>query len=79
MVRDGLVNIDEITIEPARRLVKVNGKRIELAPKEYALAATRYSTGCGNRIMKDSTEQSTLISRNSESHSVRQVIISRLL
>ena len=37
MVKDGLVNIDEITIEPARRLVKVNGKRIELAPKEYAL------------------------------------------
>ncbi len=37
MVKDGLVNIDEITIEPARRLVRVNGKRIELAPKEYAL------------------------------------------
>ena len=37
MVEQGKIHIDEIEIEPARRLVKVNGTAITLAPKEYAL------------------------------------------
>ena len=37
MVEHGKVIIDEIEIEPARRLVKVNGAQITLAPKEYEL------------------------------------------
>jgi DNA-binding response OmpR family regulator len=37
LVKDGMIKVDEIAIEPARRLVRVNGKKIDLAPKEYAL------------------------------------------
>ena len=37
LVKEGRISADEIVIEPARRLVRVNGKKIELAPKEYAL------------------------------------------
>jgi DNA-binding response OmpR family regulator len=37
MVEQGKIHIDEIEIEPARRIVKVSGKAITLAPKEYAL------------------------------------------
>ncbi|MBP5492041.1 MAG: response regulator transcription factor [Clostridiales bacterium] len=37
LVKDGKIVIDEIVIEPARRAVSVDGKRIDLAPKEYDL------------------------------------------
>ena len=37
LVKNGRIEIDEISIEPARRQVNVNGKRIELSPKEYDL------------------------------------------
>ena len=37
MVKNGRIEIDEISIEPARRQVSVNGRRIELSPKEYDL------------------------------------------
>ena len=37
MVKAGKIDMEELVIEPARRLVKVRGKRITLAPKEYAL------------------------------------------
>ncbi|MBR4587562.1 MAG: response regulator transcription factor [Lachnospiraceae bacterium] len=37
MVEQGKIHIDEIEIEPARRIVKVSGKAINLAPKEYKL------------------------------------------
>jgi len=37
LVKEGKISADEIVIEPARRLVRVNGKKIELTPKEYAL------------------------------------------
>ena len=37
LVKNGRIEIDEISIEPARRLVSVNGRRIELSPKEYDL------------------------------------------
>ena len=37
MVKDGKITADEITIEPARRYVTVNGREAVLAPKEYDL------------------------------------------
>ena len=37
MVRDGKITEDELVIEPARRIVTVNGKVVTLAPKEYDL------------------------------------------
>ena len=37
LVKDGRIEVGEITIEPARRLVSVNGRRIELTPREYEL------------------------------------------
>lgn len=37
LVKNGRIEIDEISIEPARRQVSVNGRRIELSPKEYDL------------------------------------------
>lgn len=36
-VKDGKINVDEITVEPAKRYVTVNGSEIVLAPKEYDL------------------------------------------
>ena len=37
LIQNGKMIIDEITIDPARRLVMVNGKPVTLAPKEYDL------------------------------------------
>ena len=37
LAKNGCLVIDEITIDPARHLVSVNGKTINLAPKEYDL------------------------------------------
>lgn len=37
MVTKGKILLDELEIEPARRLVRVNGRQIDLPPKEYAL------------------------------------------
>ena len=37
LVKDGRIDLDELTIEPARRQVSVNGRRIELTPREYEL------------------------------------------
>lgn len=37
LIQNGKMIIDEITIDPARRLVTVNGKPVTLAPKEYDL------------------------------------------
>ena len=37
LVRNGCLVIDEISIDPARHLVSVNGNNINLAPKEYDL------------------------------------------
>lgn len=37
MVKGGKLKIDEIEIDPARRLVTVNGKQVVMAPKEYDL------------------------------------------
>ena len=37
LVKNGRIVVDEIVIEPSRRLVTVDGKRIETAPKEYDL------------------------------------------
>lgn len=37
MVKNGLIKIGEIQIEPARRLVSVEGKPVSIAPKEYEL------------------------------------------
>ena len=37
MVKNGLIKIGEIQIEPARRLVSVEGKSVSMAPKEYDL------------------------------------------
>lgn len=37
LVKDGRIAVDEITIEPARRQVSVDGKKIEMSPKEYDL------------------------------------------
>jgi len=37
LVKDGKVVVDEIVIEPSRRSVSVEGKRVDLAPKEYDL------------------------------------------
>ena len=37
VVKDGKITADEITIEPARRYVTVNGREAVLAPKEYDL------------------------------------------
>ena len=37
IVKDGKITLDEIVIEPARRYVTVNGKKVSLAPKEYDL------------------------------------------
>jgi DNA-binding response OmpR family regulator len=35
--KNGCLVVDEITIDPARHLVSVNGKTVNLAPKEYDL------------------------------------------
>ncbi|MCR4767148.1 MAG: response regulator transcription factor [Saccharofermentans sp.] len=37
LVKDGRIEVGEIMIEPARRLVSVNGRRTELTPREYEL------------------------------------------
>ena len=37
LVKDGRIVIDEITIEPARHLVSINGTRTDLSPKESDL------------------------------------------
>ena len=37
MIRDGLMVVDDITIDPARHMVKVSGVPVTLAPKEYDL------------------------------------------
>lgn len=37
MVRNGIIVSDEITVEPARRRVTIEGKEVKLAPKEYEL------------------------------------------
>lgn len=37
MIRDGLMVVDDITIDPARHMVKVSGVPVNLAPKEYDL------------------------------------------
>ena len=37
LVKDGRITVDEITIEPARRYVAVEGRPVDLAPKEYEL------------------------------------------
>lgn len=37
VMKDGKITADEITIEPARRYVTVNGREAVLAPKEYDL------------------------------------------
>lgn len=37
LVKNGVISVDEITIQPARRYVTVNGKEVVLAPKEYNL------------------------------------------
>ena len=37
LVKDGRISVDEIVIEPSRRQVSVDGKHIELSPKEYDL------------------------------------------
>ena len=37
LVKDGLIRVDEIEIEPSRRQVKIGGKNIVLSPKEYDL------------------------------------------
>lgn len=37
LVQNGLIRLEEITIEPARRYVTVDGKEVVLAPKEYDL------------------------------------------
>ena len=37
LVKDGHISIDEIVIEPSRRQVSVDGKPVELSPKEYDL------------------------------------------
>lgn len=37
LVKNGQIHVEEITIEPARRYVTVDGKEVILAPKEYDL------------------------------------------
>ena len=37
LVKNGLIVMDELTIEPAKRRVTVNGVEVALAPKEYEL------------------------------------------
>ena len=37
LVKNGLIVMDELTIEPAKRRVTVNGVEVALAPKEYDL------------------------------------------
>ena len=37
LVKNGQIRVEEITIEPARRYVDVDGKEVVLAPKEYDL------------------------------------------
>lgn len=37
LIRDGRLTVGEIEIEPARRCVKVSGKTVSMAPKEYDL------------------------------------------
>lgn len=37
LIRNGLMIIDEINIDPSRHLVTVDGKQVNLAPKEYDL------------------------------------------
>ena len=37
LVKNGCLIIDEITIDPSRRIVTANGKTVNLAPKEYDL------------------------------------------
>ena len=37
LVKDGLITVDEIEIEPSRRQVKAAGKPVVLSPKEYDL------------------------------------------
>ncbi len=37
LVKDGRIAVDEIVIEPSRRQVSVDGRPVELSPKEYDL------------------------------------------
>lgn len=37
LIKNGLIKIGELEIEPARRLVRVSGKQVTMAPKEYEL------------------------------------------
>ena len=37
LVKDGRISVDEIVIEPSRRQVSVDGRPVELSPKEYDL------------------------------------------
>lgn len=37
LVKDGKIKLDELLIDPARRYVTVDGKAVNLAPKEYDL------------------------------------------
>lgn len=37
LVKDGRISVDEIVIEPSKRQVSVDGKAVELSPKEYDL------------------------------------------
>ena len=37
LIRDGIIRVGDLKIEPARRLVTVSDKIITLAPKEYEL------------------------------------------
>ena len=37
LVKDGKIKMDELLIDPARRYVTVDGKAVNLAPKEYDL------------------------------------------
>ena len=37
LVKDGRIIIDELVIEPFKRVVSVNGKRLDISPREYEL------------------------------------------
>ena len=37
IVKKGILKVDEIEIEPAMRIVRVNGQQVDMAPKDYDL------------------------------------------
>lgn len=37
LVKDGRIIIDELVIEPFKRVISVNGKRLDISPREYEL------------------------------------------